>query len=215
MPLQNRVDPFGNLFVDPARGMFTGNRGVIHDPDTKTLTGRRWTAKSWIVCSCDFQGRKRDVWGRNRPNRGVGWTELFFLDEVTALAAGHRPCFYCRRPVATAFAAAFAAGNALGAVKAPEIDARLHAARRLSAKTPPQHLSPIDLPGLPDGTMVESEGAAFALRDRRALPWSFAGYQMPRALSDLLRAPVCLVTPISTVAALRAGFRPAWHETAQ
>ena len=90
MTLPNRVNPFGGLFADPARGTFTGNRGVIHDPETRTPTGRRWSRKAWICCALTYQDRKRDVWGRNGPGGSAGWTELFFADEVTALAAGHR-----------------------------------------------------------------------------------------------------------------------------
>ena len=118
MPLQNRVDPFGQIFAVAARGLFTGNRGVIHDPETRTLLRRRWTTKAWLICACDFRGRRRAVMGRNAPSGAAGWTELFFLDEVTALAAGHRPCFYCRRERATAFATCFAEGNGLtGTIK--------------------------------------------------------------------------------------------------
>ena len=94
MPLQNRVDPFGDIHAVDARGLFMGNRGIIHDPDTKTLLKKRWALKAWIICVCDFKGVRREPMGRNRPGGKAGWTELFFLDEVTALAAGHRPCFY-------------------------------------------------------------------------------------------------------------------------
>ena len=97
MPLQNRVDPFGDIHAVDARGMFTGNRGIIHDPATKTLLRKRWATKAWIICSCEYKGVRREPMGRNSPNGNAGWTELFFLDEVTALAAGHRPCFTCRR----------------------------------------------------------------------------------------------------------------------
>src|SRR3979411_1146848 len=97
MPLQNRVDPFGELFATPARGLFFGNRGGRFHTDNKTLTRRRWASRQWICCLLKFKNRQRDVWGRY-------YTELFFLDEVTALAAGHRPCFECRRRDATAFA---------------------------------------------------------------------------------------------------------------
>ena len=210
MALQNRVDPSDALHDNPARGLFTGNRGVIHDPGTKVPTGRRWTTKAWICCALDWKGRRREVWGRNSPKGGAGWTELFFADEVTALAAGHRPCFFCRREDAERFAAAFAQGRNIAKVSAPEMDAVLHGERRLSAKTPPQRLSPIDLPSLPDGTMIESGGRFFALKERRALPWDFSGYGAPSALSDLMRAPVTLTTPRATVAALRSGYRPVW-----
>ena len=97
MPLQNRVDPFGELLATPARGLFFGNRGGRFHTDAKTLTMRRWASRQWICCVLDFKGRQRDVWGRF-------YTELFFLDEPTAFAAGHRPCFECRRKDAEAFA---------------------------------------------------------------------------------------------------------------
>ena len=101
MPLQNRVDPFGELFATPARGtLFMGNRGGRIHTDERTLTTRRWASRQWICCVLDFKGRQRDVWGRY-------YTELFFLDEVTALAAGHRPCFECRRKDAEDFADAW------------------------------------------------------------------------------------------------------------
>ncbi len=97
MPLQNRVDPFGELFADSSRGQLFGNRGGRFHTDDRTLTQRRWVSRTWICCVLEFKGRQRDVWGRY-------YTELFFLDEVTALAAGHRPCFECRRKDAAAFA---------------------------------------------------------------------------------------------------------------
>jgi len=99
MPLQNRVTPFGDLAAVPARGLLMGNRGGRFHTDSKTLTARRWASRQWICCLLDFKGRQRDVWGRF-------YTELFFLDEVTAFAAGHRPCFECRRKDAEAFAEA-------------------------------------------------------------------------------------------------------------
>ena len=87
-PLQNRVTPFGDVVAISQRGLFIGNRGIIHDPATKTLLGRRWTTKAWLVCVLDYKGRHREVMG------GRTWTELFFRDEAVALAAGHRPCFF-------------------------------------------------------------------------------------------------------------------------
>ena len=95
MPLQNRVNPFGELCAFSARGLFMGNRGGRFHTDAKTLTARRWASRQWICCVLDFKGRRRDVWGRF-------YTELFFLDEPTAFAAGHRPCFECRRKDAQA-----------------------------------------------------------------------------------------------------------------
>src|SRR5215475_82613 len=117
MPLQNRVTPFGEIVSTPHRGRFTGNRGIIHDPATRTRLNQRWSSKAWITCVCEFKGRRRKVMG------GRSWTELFFLDEATAFAAGHRPCFYCRRDDANRFRAAWEAGNRVQDVRAPETDA--------------------------------------------------------------------------------------------
>lgn len=89
MALQNRVTPFGEIVAVSARGGFTGNRGIIHDPATKSLLRRRWTTRAWICCTLDWKGVRRAPMSRR------SWTELFFLDEATAFAAGHRPCFYC------------------------------------------------------------------------------------------------------------------------
>jgi hypothetical protein len=100
MPQQNRVDRFGELFAASARGTLMGNRGGRLHRDDRTLGSRRWTSRQWICCQLDFDGRHRAVWGD-------GYSELFFHDEVTALAAGHRPCFECRRQDAQAFAALF------------------------------------------------------------------------------------------------------------
>jgi len=104
------VTPFGDVVAIAQRGLFVGNRGIIHDPATKTLLGRRWTTKAWLVCVLDYKGRHREVMG------GRSWTELFFLDEAVALAAGHHPCFFCRRAAAEAFRTAW--GKAKGG-KAP------------------------------------------------------------------------------------------------
>ena len=100
MPLPNRVDPFGDLFATPTRGTLFGNRGGKFHRDDKTLGSRRWASRQWICCVLKFKGRQRNVWGRY-------YTELFFLDEVTAFAAGHRPCFECRRRDAERFAVLF------------------------------------------------------------------------------------------------------------
>jgi hypothetical protein len=209
MPLQNRVDPFGEIHAVPMRGMFTGNRGVIHDPATRTLLQRRWSTKAWIICVCEFRGRRREVMGRNAPSGNAGWTELFFLDEVTALAAGHRPCFYCRRERAKAFAGHYGDAFRIASPKAGEIDARLHGERLASGG----HMHPVDakaLRALPDGTVVASGGQAFALAGAAALPWSFSGYGPALDREALERSELMLVTPPATVAILRSGYRPVW-----
>jgi hypothetical protein len=210
VPLQNRVDPFGEIHAVAARGMFTGNRGVIHDPATRTLLQRRWTTKAWLICVCEFRGRRREVMGRNAPSGNAGWTELFFLDEVTALAAGHRPCFYCRRERAKAFGGHYGDAFRIAAPKAGEIDARLHG-ERLASGGAAKPLDCAALSALPDGVVVASSGQAFALAGRSALPWSFSGYGQALDRTELESRVPLLVTPPATVAVLRSGYRPVWH----
>jgi hypothetical protein len=200
MPLQNRVTPFGDIVAVPDRGMFTGNRGIIHDPNTRTLLNRRWSNPAWITCVCEFRGRRRDVMARQ------SWTELFFLDEATSFAAGHRPCFYCRRDDANRFRAAWEQGNGVSGVKATEIDRVLHA-ERLEGRG--KRLHPLEGPieALPDGAMVEAGGESYLIAQHRAWRWSFAGYTTN---DDALRE-AHLLTPPSTLRALRAGYRPVLH----
>ncbi|PSJ61570.1 hypothetical protein [Pseudaminobacter soli (ex Li et al. 2025)] len=210
MPLQNRVDPFGEIQAVAARGLFTGNRGVIHDPDTKTLLRRRWSTRAWLICVCEFRGRHREVMGRNAPSGGAGWTELFFLDEVTGLAAGHRPCFYCRRQRAQDFAARFGATFAIDEPKVYDIDSRLHA-ERLASGGQRIRLGQSELAALPDGAMVAQGGDAFAIKGGKMWRWSFGGYQSSPGLADGAGGEFSLLTPPTTIAVLRAGYEPAWH----
>src|SRR5664280_1888549 len=163
MPLQNRVDPFGGLFTDPARGLLMGNRGGrLHDRHHK-LGARRWTSKQWICCRLEFNNRHRKVWGDS-------YSELFFLDEMTALAAGHRPCFECRRKQAEQFAALFSRGKTRA--RAAAMDEGLHA-ERLAGKAKRMHQRAIDT--LPDGAMIALDGDAFAVRGNRLLRWTPSG----------------------------------------
>src|SRR6202790_5573843 len=165
-PLQNRVTPTGDIIATPHRGMFTGNRGIIHDPATKTLT-RRWASQAWLTCVCEFRGRRRAVMG------GRSWTELFFLDEATALAAGHRPCFFCRRDDANRFRAAWEAGNGVANVLADDIDAVLHR-ERLDGRAKRLHAHTMPWEELPDGAMVQQAGESYLIMQGRALLWSTA-----------------------------------------
>jgi hypothetical protein len=198
-PLQNRVDPFGALHAVAARGAFLGNRGGrLHEPD-RTLGRRRWTSRRWIVCLCAFKGRRREVWG-------AGYTELFFLDEPTALAAGHRPCFECRREAAKAFLAAFPGAPS----HVDAMDAALH--RERLDEHGSKRLWRAPLSALPDGAFVAVNGRAYALRDGLLRPWSFAGYGPPVANGG--DGELDVLTPRSTVAALAAGYRAAWTEVA-
>jgi hypothetical protein len=195
MPLQNRVSPFGEIVATAHRGRFTGNRGIIHDSATKTLLTRRWSSKAWITCVCEFRGRQRELMG------GRSWTELFFLDEATSLAAGHRPCFYCRRAEAEAFCDAWAKGNGREKPYAPEMDAVLHH-ERLDGRMKRFH--PLRKPALrlPDGAIVTTNGDSYLIAKGETWLWSFAGYR--RVSVNLSDAK--LLTPPSIVNALRAGY---------
>jgi hypothetical protein len=202
MPLQNRVTPTGDIIATPHRGLFTGNRGIIHDPKTKTLT-RRWASPAWLTCVCEFRGRRREVMG------GRSWTELFFLDEATALAAGHRPCFFCRRDDANRFRAAWQAGNGVGEILARDIDAVLHR-ERLSGGKKRLHARTMPLEQLPDGAMLQGGGESYLILQGRALAWSPAGYRKPQTTFQ----DAMLLTPPSTLRALVAGYRPVLHPSA-
>ncbi|WP_338000447.1 hypothetical protein [Chelativorans sp. YIM 93263] len=161
---------------------------------------------------CEFGDRRRDVMGRNGTNGRAGWTELFFLDEVTALAAGHRPCFFCRREDARAFAEAFAQGQGASHFSAPEMDRQLHRERRASGGSA-ELLDSQPLAALPDGTMVERWGRGYALKGGRLLPWGFAGYETPQR-PEQSGLGWSLITPLATVAALRQGYCTVWHPSA-
>ena len=202
-PLQNRVTPTGDIIATPHRGLFTGNRGIIHDPATKTLLKKRWSSPAWITCLCEFRGWRRPVIARR------SWTELFFIDEATAFAAGHRPCFFCRRDDAKRFRAAWEAGNAASGISAKAIDAVLHRERLDRGR---KRLHPLPLPraDLPDGAMVQQGEESFLVLQGKALLWSPAGYiAVERQLDD-----VKLLTPPSTLRALAAGYALVLHPTA-
>jgi hypothetical protein len=187
--------------------MLTGNRGAIHDPKTRQPSGRRWTTQAWIACRLDWKGSRRDVWGANGRNGRPGWSELFFLDEVTALAAGHRPCFHCRRGDALRFRAA------AGGLAAPQCDALLHSERWLSGRRQHVQLTHSAAAALPDGAMIEADGHFFAIKRGMALPWDFGGYKKPVPV-DSLAGGAIVVTPPLVLAALAGGYSPVWHRSA-
>ena len=203
MPLQNRVTPTGDIIATAHRGLFTGNRGIIHDPATKTLLKKRWSSPAWITCVCEFRGWRRKVMG------GRSWTELFFLDEATAFAAGHRPCFFCRRDDANRFRTAWEKGNGVAGIRAREVDAVLHRERLESGR---KRLHPLPMPvtQLPDGAMVQQGEESFVIVQGRALQWSMAGYSETETAID----NAMLLTPPSTQRALGAGYRCVLHPSA-
>lgn len=205
MPLQNRVTPEGEIVATAARGTMMGNRGgCLHRPD-RTLAGRRWVSRQWICCLLSFNGRHRQVM---TPGR---YTELFFLDEATALAAGHRPCFECRRKDFLWFAELW--GQTTGATGRPaagDIDRALHAERLTESGAKRTHAG--DLADLPSGTFVRWQGAPHLLLAGWMLPWSPTGYGHPAERPSA--AAVEVLTPRSTVAVLSAGFCPTVHPSA-
>jgi len=193
MPLQNRVMPWGEILADAARGLFTGNRGCLHN-DQRQLGKARWKTRAWIICALEWKG-----WQRQVMTPG-SWTELFFLDEAVALAAGHRPCALCRRTAFNAFREAWG-----GAPRAPEMDAALHVARlgpRLRR----------DAAGLPDGAFIRADGQAWLVQRGLVQRFAPAGYgpavPRPEGLVEVL-------TPAPTLAVLAAGYRPQLHPSAE
>lgn len=207
MPLTNRVSADGGLHAVAARGTMMGNRGGrLHDPQTQTLGRARWRSRAWICCVLEFRGRKRQV-------MGDGYTELFFLDEATALAAGHRPCFECRRADALRYREAWQRRQGLAVPpSAPEMDRQLHG-ERTGARA---RLALGDLETLPDGAMVRIGETILTRREGRWLAWSFTGYRPaePDALAAAPETGAELLTPPASVAVLAAGFRPLWHDSA-
>jgi hypothetical protein len=179
-----------------------GNRGGrIHDPLTRSLGLRRWASKQWICCRLAFRGRARQVWGE-------GYTELFFCDEVTALAAGHRPCAECRRIEARAYQSALAEALGASSPSLADIDLRLHA-ERLDGRAQRRHRAPAH--HLPDGAMIALGPEPHAILGCHALPWSHHGYGRPilrpKGTAEVLTSPTSL-------SALRGGYKPLWHPTA-
>lgn len=202
MPRRNRVTPTGEIVADPARGLFMGNRGILHD-ESGRLTGLPWRHRAWICCLTAFRGRRRALM---QPGR---YTELFFLDEAVALAAGHRPCAECRREAYDRFRAAWARAG-LGETRAQAMDRLLHAARvRPRRAGQVSHEAAAD--SLPDGCFVALPGGPALVLGGGVRPWSFAGYgaPLPRPAGR-----VTVLTPAPLVAVLAAGYGPVLHGSA-
>jgi hypothetical protein len=197
--LQNRVTPFGEIVALPGRGLMMGNRGVLHD-DARRIV-RPFAVRRWIACRLEFRGRRRAVM---QPRR---YTELFFLDEATALAAGHRPCAECRREEYERFRSLWEAhcGAPAGA---DAMDVHLHA-ERLDGKRKRTYQA--GLRNLPEGTYVSMDGAAWLLWNGKLNLWSDAGYVNRRPPPE--NGEVAVLTPQTIVEILRAGYRPGVHPT--
>ena len=167
MSLQNRVFPDGTFHAVPARGTFMGNRGRLHDPVTKTLLTRQWALKAWLICQLSFNNRQRNAMGHS-------YTELFFMDEVTALSSGHRPCYECRRQAFKKYQLCWQKGLDLSSLpKASTMDCQLHQ-ERLLKKTKRQHILSKDM--LVDGAFLLIDKQFYALKNKQLLLWHFSGY---------------------------------------
>jgi hypothetical protein len=196
MPLQNRVNPYGEICFSENRGTFTGNRGVIHNGKQQIV--RHFKVKRWIVCLLKYKHYQRKVM---TPNR---WTELFFLDEATALAAGHRPCTFCQRQRSLEFREHWVSANqeffGISDIKVDAIDNILHE-ERMSVEKP---FLPIN--ELPDGVFVEFQEKPFLIFNEQLFEWSFGGYAAPIVKPE--NVVIKLITPLSTVRAIKNGFQP-------
>lgn len=210
MPRQNRVTPFGATVATPERGTMMGNRGVLHDAGGRIR--RSWQVKRWLLCVLEFKGRRRKIMAPNH------YTELFFLDEATGLAAGHRPCAECRRGRFLAFRNAWAAG--IGNAQEPPmtragtIDNRMHSERVGPDRSKRTFRASLD--GLPDGVIVtldDRRGDAYLIREGLLLAWSPGGYRERRPQPR--GETVTVLTPRSTVSAIRAGYVPEVHASAE
>ena len=188
MTLQNRVNPWGEIVATPERGTMMGNRGGKFHRDDKTLGKRRWASYHWIACDMYYKNMQHEAMGN-------GYTSLFFLDEVTALAAGHRPCFYCRRVDAK---------NFMGSRKVEGSDRALHR-QRLG-----KHEAIVS--DLPDGAMIEHEAHAYAVKGSCLLQWSHSQYGLAIPRASIMKTR--LLTPPLIVEVLAKGYQPRWHPSA-
>jgi hypothetical protein len=196
VPLRNRVTPFGEIVAVSARGTLMGNRGILHDAERRIV--RDSQVKRWITCRLEFRGRHREVM---RPG---SYTELFFLDEATALAAGHRPCAECRHADYRTFQAIWRSAVD-GDASAESIDARLHRERRERLWVKRTYRA--DVQSLPDGAFISVDGRAWMVHGTSLVEWTAEGYRERTELrATLAQRLVTVLTPPSLVAVLRAGY---------
>lgn len=195
-PRQNRVTPLGDIVAIELRGAWLGNRGVLHEGERIVRFHR---SRLWIVCALQHKDWRLPQW---QPGH---FTVLFFHDEAVSLAAGHRPCALCRRPAYEDYRRALADGLGIGVPRAVELDRRLHA-ERIVRWTHRRRLHPAAWRDLPDGAFVLQDGEPALVLGDALVPWTTDGYGPPRPRPSTGTAE--LLTPPSSVAALRAGYRP-------
>ncbi len=209
MPLQNRVTPFSTIEAVACRGLVMGNRGCLHD-ENRQLRSQGWRTKSWIICRLAWKNARRQLM---TPR---SWTELFFLDEAVALAAGHRPCGYCRREDYRRFLDCWAVGTGWSQarpVRQPDLDAKLHGERVDRQGHQRHHDAALDQ--VPDGCFVllPKDPTPWLVQGENLFPWAHAGYGRPVRRPAGVMASV--MTPASTRAALDAGYTPIVHPSAK
>lgn len=203
MPLQNRVTPLSDLIAVPDRGTFTGNRGILHTPDKRIV--RYNVGRRWIICQLEFKGWH---WEIMKPNR---WTQLFFLDEATALSAGHRPCATCRYQHYQRFRRCWATAHGGPVPSADQLDLVLHGDRLSRPRTKRLVREPID--SLADGVFILADEEPWLVWGAQLLHWTPGGYD--RATSRPLKEDVPLLTPRCTARTIAAGYAPALHPSAR
>lgn len=198
--MQNRVDPFGNIITTKARGLWMGNRGKIHN-DEKQIT-HAFKLKAWLICRLEFNGRHRQLMGTNT------YTELFFLDEATAFAAGHRPCFECRRNDFMAFKSAWLKANPkygfTEQTSIQKIDEILHKERINEDGT--KHTYQEHISNMPGGSFISLDNIAYLVFNNELFLWTPFGYkkQQPKIISDIVK----VLTPSSVVNMFRGSYLP-------
>jgi len=196
MPLQNRVDPFSRIQAVAARGLFIGNRGILHDPETRTLKKQTWATDGWVICALHWKDWQAPIMGKSH------WTELFFFDEAVALAAGHRPCYLCRNDAARSF------------LSAARLDRISHLNTAINTEMKPylRKRAPLPRPActpasLPDGAFFATGDAAYLKHRDQARRFTWDGYAPPAPLP----ASASRLSPEITVRALANGYRPKLH----
>jgi hypothetical protein len=207
MPLQNRVDPWGRLHAVSSKGTLLGNRGILHNANREIIAP--WKHKAWVTCALTFENRRRQIFSKGN------YSELFFLDEATALAAGHRPCAECRRDRFNEFKSTWLAGNsdALTDKKKTiaEIDRIMHTERAIAGGG--KRIYEAELGTLRPGVIVSIDDQAYLLWAHRLLLWSFGGYQTSTIEVNPTQT-VAVLTPRSVVNAIAQGFEPIVHRSA-